>query len=467
MDRERIEVNFMEQTREKYKQLGERILSVARNELYLSMRFLDIALGSLSYEMNQNTFFVGTDGKFLYYNARFLMERYQYHPVLVNRAYLHMILHAMFRHIWNRAEREEKLWNMACDIAVESILDEMDCDVVKRLISERREKLYKDLYRFQKVLTAEGIYHYLSTAPFTPQQFVEISTEFLVDDHSFWFKDKSSKSDPQQSDSSEEQQEKEQSKGKNEQKERQQAKQREKQWQKITEQMKTEMETFQKQVGTKQGSFLKSLGVAAREKQNYRSFLQRFAALREEMQIDLDSFDYGFYHFGMEFYGNMPLIEELEYRETMKIQQFVIVVDTSGSCAGQAIEQFLKETFSILKDTDNFFQQAEIHIIQCDQEVQEDICIESQEQLEQYQQNFIVKGYGGTDFRPVFNYVEQLQREGKLKQLKGLLYFTDGYGIYPKKRPPYETVFLFPSGAYVDQTVPPWAIKFILEEERI
>ena len=49
--------------------------------------------------------------------------------------------------------------------------------------------------------------------------------------------------------------------------------------------------------------------------------------------------------------------------------------------------------------------------------------------------------------------------------LKGLLYFTDGKGIYPAKKPPYETAFVFMKEDYEDTQVPSWAMKLILEEE--
>lgn len=44
-------------------------------------------------------------------------------------------------------------------------------------------------------------------------------------------------------------------------------------------------------------------------------------------------------------------------------------------------------------------------------------------------------------------------------------YFTDGLGVYPSKRPPYETAFLFLGDRFDDANVPPWAMKVVLEEE--
>lgn len=72
------------------------------------------------------------------------------------------------------------------------------------------------------------------------------------------------------------------------------------------------------------------------------------------MQIDMDSFDPIYYHFGMETYGNMPLIEPLETKEMKKIEDFVIVIDTSMSCNGSLIRRFLEETYSVLSESESF-----------------------------------------------------------------------------------------------------------------
>ena len=62
-------------------------MSASRNELYLSMRFLDVALSSLRYEMNLSSLYVGTDGEKILFNPRYLIQRYLSDRVLVNRAY--------------------------------------------------------------------------------------------------------------------------------------------------------------------------------------------------------------------------------------------------------------------------------------------------------------------------------------------------------------------------------------------
>ena len=78
--------------------------------------------------------------------------------------------------------------------------------------------------------------------------------------------------------------------------------------------------------------------------------------------------------------------------------------------------------------------------------------------------DFTIAGGGGTDFRPAFSYVSELISDGQLKNMCGVLYFTDGKGIYPAKRPPYETAFLL-LGEEKHPDVPAWAMKLILHEE--
>ena len=89
------------------------------------------------------------------------------------------------------------------------------------------------------------------------------------------------------------------------------------------------------------------------------------------------------------------------------------------------------------------------------------------EEMEDYLQHFTVKGFGGTDFRPAFLYVQELLAKKTFTKLRGLIYFTDGYGTFPMKKPPYDTAFVFMKEDYRDVDVPPWAMKLILEKEEL
>ena len=161
----------------------------------------------------------------------------------------------------------------------------------------------------------------------------------------------------------------------------------------------------------------------------------------------------------------MPLIEPLETKELRRVEDFVIVIDTSMSCSGELVQQFLEETYSVLTQSETYFKKVNIHIIQCDDQVREDVTIASAEALKAYMERITLNGCGGTDFRPAFQYVDKLVRKQQFSRLKGLLYFTDGRGIYPVRRPVYDTAFVFMEQDFLDVDVPPWAIKIILSPE--
>ncbi len=158
------------------------------------------------------------------------------------------------------------------------------------------------------------------------------------------------------------------------------------------------------------------------------------------------------------------MIEPLETRETNRIREFVIVIDTSDSTSGALVEGFLKETYAILTQKNQFSFQCQIRILQCDDKVRRDDTIKNVKELEEFAKDFQIVGGGGTDFRPAFSYLEELMAKGECRLPDGLLYFTDGKGIYPKKKPKYKTAFLFLE-EYDKEVVPPWAIRLKLESE--
>ena len=126
-----------------------------------------------------------------------------------------------------------------------------------------------------------------------------------------------------------------------------------------------------------------------------------------------------------------------------------------------------RRTYDILCEADSYFRKTNIHIIQCDDQIQQDMRITSREEMEACLRDFTIIGQGGTDFRPAFEHVNRMVKQGEFHRLKGLLYFTDGEGIYPVKRPVYDTAFVFVRDQYTDISVPAWAMKVILEPEQI
>lgn len=469
-------------TREQLEATGNKILNSVRTELYLSMRFMGPALGSLGFAMDLSTRTVGTDAVYIRFNPTYLLQTYIERPEILNRTYMHMLMHCLFRHMFSAKQHEDaQLWDLCCDIAVESVVDSMDYPTILRVTSDFRQEWYEKLEKEVSVLTAEKLYQYFMLRKRDPYLEESLRQEFLLCDHSFW--QRMEKEPPQEQNKNQPPVPQENPQMDSDQQENAGEKTsdatplgktdpKEDEWKEHAKRIESDMETYAKDAAADAGKLAWMLKLSSRERKSYKEFLKRFAVVREEVSVDMDSFDYGFYMYGLQHYGNMPLIEENEFREAKKIEELVIAIDTSASCKEKLVQQFLNETGAILKHQESFFHKVHIRIIECDNQIQKDIPITNLDEIEEYTEQFSVSGGYGTDFRPVFSYVEKLRNSGELKNLKGLMYFTDGYGEYPKKPTDYQTVFVF----YEDDTpqktfsgepikVPDWAVKLYLSED--
>ena len=72
-----------------------------------------------------------------------------------------------------------------------------------------------------------------------------------------------------------------------------------------------------------------------------------------------------------------------------------------------------------------------------------------------------VKGRGGTCFTPVIEFVNR----DKYYRDALLIYFTDGYGVYPERMPDYDVIFAFLDEDEHRAPVPNWAMKVIIDSD--
>ena len=77
----------------------EKILSLIRSELYLDLRYLDVALSALAFQADERIRSMATDGTYLYYSREQILRLYPRNPLFLNRSYLHSVLHCIFRHL--------------------------------------------------------------------------------------------------------------------------------------------------------------------------------------------------------------------------------------------------------------------------------------------------------------------------------------------------------------------------------
>lgn len=416
-------------------EMAEKIFLFVKHELYLELRFLEPALSALSLCRRDGLLTFATDGRYLFASPEWLMRIFRQNALFLDRAYLHTALHCMFRHLWMGKGRDARIWHAACDIAVERVIDGLELCCTRRILNLLRKDTYESLKREEGGVSAAVIYRWLKRRD--EAQIAALAREFFTDDHRFW---------PNE-----------------EELQKPLIRRLLQEWDRKASQSALLFSRRGLDPSKGEEAFAAQIRVG-RARRSYADFLRKFAALREEAHLSAEEFDMGFYSYGLRLYGKMPLIEPLETREAYKIRDFVIVIDTSYSTEGELVKGFLRETAAILSRESGLFGECAIRVIQCDDQVRTDQRIFVGEAEEILSGGFSIVGGGGTDFRPAFSYVDRLREAGELAHLGGLLYFTDGKGIYPAKKPDYQTAFLF-LGDYGEDAPPPWAMRLRLEPE--
>lgn len=427
----------METNQEKISALAGEIMRLSHDDILMHLRFFDRALAalerreSLGAGLDREGF--ATDGRFCFYSPVRVLKCYRENPAWITRIYLHMLLHCIFIHHFRYERLEQATWDLAADIAVENVILELGIESASLEQDVVLARKLEDLKEKAGSLTAERLYRYFHGSFLPAEEREKLGKLFCRDSHTLWKSAESQTGDQEQ-------------------------------WQKVSRRVKTDLKAFtRRRSGT--ASLEKNLEEVTRERYDYGEILRRFAVPGEELTVSQEEFDMVFYTYGLSFYGNLPLIEPLEYRENKKVKEFAIVIDTSASCNGAAVKAFLRKTYSILKSSENFFHKINVHIIQCDYQVQSDTKVTSEEELDKFIREGKLTGFGATDFRPAFAYVEKLREQREFENLKGLVYFTDGYGIYPERMPDYKVIFAFPEEDENRSPVPPWSMKVVLEPE--
>ncbi len=118
-----------------------------------------------------------------------------------------------------------------------------------------------------------------------------------------------------------------------------------------------------------------------------------------------------------------------------QLLRIVVAIDTSASVDRELLGLFFAEFQAIMEHYPSF----EIELITADAKIRSHRTFLPGERLE-----YTVEGGGGTDFRPVFDYIET-----RLAPPGALLYFTDAMGIFPDHPPLYDTLWILPEAKEV------------------
>ncbi len=394
--------------REKAEYIAREIIAEARGRLVLHFPYLDQAIYGLRPLPLKSVPF-GSDGSFLFYDPIFLIDQYERDENSALKLLLHTTLHMLFRQALVGVRIQRPLWNLACDIAVEHLTESFDLPGLKSGREEARKDVYGKLQREGVYMSAEAVYAWLCEDGIQLPDVPEILN-----------------------------------------------------WEEIRQDAASLCEAENED---KNPLFLELLRGRRKPKADYSQFLMRFLSRSEIMQPSRTEFDGGLYHLSGSLYGPVRLIEPLECSDDPHLTELLIAIDTSGSVKGKRVRRFVQRTCEILCGKDVFAPGTKICIVQCDDRIRDVCMIRSRNELDAYLTDLRLSGFGQTDFRPVFELAGEYVRRGEFSGLAGIFYFTDGDGVYPRKAPPFETVFVIDSDMPGRAPVPPWAVRVDMDED--
>lgn len=414
--------------------LASDIVELSRDELLTSIGFVNRPLAQLPGRIQLDRGGCMTDGREALFSPAFVLDAFRGSRRVIARAYLHMIVHCLLRHPFPAQGVDPLTWSVACDLAVGCVLEELECDAIEFADPKRDEVLANWRTRVDSP-TSSAFYTLLRGDGLSQEELARIEIAVGVDSHELWFANPDGveeQDSPDEVDS---------------------AQQLEQRWKEVA--TATDMD-MQRERDASSNSLSSQLRDAHASTMSLEELLRALAAPHESMTLSDDEFDYIYYSYGLRELGGIALVEPLEYRDTPQIRDFCIAIDTSGSCSGPLVEAFASKACGMLMESSSIGEETRIWIVQCDSQIQDTCLLRTRDDVAAWLSNLELKGFGGTDFRPVFDLMDKLNDDGTVEQWEALIYFTDGEGTFPNQTPPWDTAFVF-----VDKVgeCPAWATK--------
>ena len=146
--------------------LYQKIWDFTREQLSVKYPFFRKLLWNFSFEESEDTKSAGTDGKIIYFNPDFLLKSFQESSTKLEELFLHMLYHCLFLHLIMDVPPDCRLWDLACDAAVQRILQ-----------NEKKERDPMKIYQeFQNS----------ALSPDSPELSAKDEAINSPDDHTFW-----------------------------------------------------------------------------------------------------------------------------------------------------------------------------------------------------------------------------------------------------------------------------------------
>ncbi|MCH9740489.1 MAG: hypothetical protein K0U38_06575 [Epsilonproteobacteria bacterium] len=358
---------------------SEQLLTKAKSQLTNKYPYFGMLASRLKHEPNSQIAYYASNGKRFVYNPEFI-ERCSVDElffILTN-----CVMHHILAHQQRKLSRKGSLWQLATDFAINNMLQKNGLKIPK---GANYDKSFKNMY-------AEEIYEVLKES--VQEQSIDTFSDESKENKSISINDINSEfSNLNNIDND------------------------------LDEKDELEWEyasSLSKEVAMKKSSM--PLG------------FERLAKKMKTKDIDWKFELYNAINRHMRNnYAFMPPNKKHMYRGvalpslTSDTLSLVVAVDTSGSIKDELLGAFMEEFKTIMQN----FPTVAIELLIADAKVHAHHTFQGGDKMD-----FPLKGGGGTDYRPTFEYID-----ANLPMNSMVLYFTDGEGIFPRIPPAYEVLW--------------------------
>ncbi|MNB73733.1 hypothetical protein D3C75_203500 [compost metagenome] len=385
-----------------YKDLAvEKKLIKSRIQMLVDFPFFGQLALYLKLVKRNNISTAATDGKCYFYNENFVNSLTEKQ---VNFLTAHETLHPALGHLWRRGSRDPVIWNHAADYVINAMIVEVDpqqshFQIIDGALFDRKfdgmssEEIYNILIQDENYVKKA---HQMAQSGGSGGS----GPGGTLDDHSVW--NEKTDGDGSGDDAGDDG---DLSAG------------NEEDWQGRV--IQAAQIAAGKDKGKMPALIDRLIGKLTRPQKNWRELLAEF--------ISQEINDYGFNPPDRRFSWDDLILPDFSEPEDV-IDWLVFAIDTSGSIQEKEFIVFISEVVGCLNQ---FGGKVRGKLIYCDAAIHEGGVYDLEDAAKS-----LPRGGGGTDFRPVFNWIEE-----NMENCKGLVYLTDTYGNFPEKEPYYPTLW--------------------------
>jgi predicted metal-dependent peptidase len=333
---------------------------------------------------------MATDGYYIYVNPAFCATLSE--PEITG-VFAHEVMHVVLGHIDRRGDRQRLVWNMAIDFATNLLLRDFGVSLPKCGLLDARyrgltaEQIYARLVADGVFLEVEGFDLHLEPGDVEGQN--QRQRDYPSADER----------------------------------------------RRLRSVVLREMarERAKRGMGSLPGEMLREIQVATRSIVPWQHLLARF--ISDLRRTDYRLFPFHKKHLWRGIYMPSPGIPGPDH--------IVLAIDTSGSVSAKDLGQFVAELDRLRAFTDCKLTllHGDAGIAKVDESEGRSSTI-----LPAMDGKRRLAGGGGTDFRPVFDWITERKRKGHA-QPDALIYCTDGVGLFPPRAPSYPVVWVVTPGS--------------------